>query len=55
MDRLPQYMISYYSTRGKPVTERDLKVRTAKEIRNDINEIIKFALSDINAEGYGYE
>ncbi len=55
MDRLPQYMISYYSTRGKPVTERDLKVRTAKEIRNDINKIIKFALSDINAEGYGYE
>ena len=55
LDRLPNYMISYYKTRGKPVTEKDLKVRTIREIENDINEIIRFALSDLNAEGYGFE
>ena len=55
LDRLPNYMISYYKTQGKPVTEKELKVRTAREIENDINEIVKFALSDLNAEGYGFE
>lgn len=55
LDRLPNYMVSYYKTRGKPITEKDLKVRTVREIENDINEIIKFALSDLNAEGYGFE
>lgn len=55
LDRLPNYMISYYKTQGKPVTEKELKVRTAREIEKDINEIIKFALSDLNAEGYGFE
>ena len=55
LDRLPNYMVSYYKTRGKPVTEKDLKVRTVREIENDINEIVKFALSDLNAEGYGFE
>ena len=55
LDRLPQYMISYYSTRGKPITKKELKIRTGREIQNDINEIIKFALSDLNGEGYGFE
>lgn len=55
LDRLPNYMISYYKTRGKPVTEKELKVRTVREIENDINEIVKFALSDLNTEGYGFE
>ena len=55
LDRLPNYMVSYYKTRGKPITEKDLKVRTVREIENDINEIVKFALSDLNAEGYGFE
>jgi len=55
LDRLPNYMISYYKTRGKPITEKELKIRTKREIENDINEIINFALSDINAEGYGFE
>ena len=39
----------------RPLTKKELKIRTGREIQDDINEIIKFALSDLNAEGYGFE
>ena len=50
---LPDYLVNYYKANN--ISERDLALRTTREIENDIGQIIQYVFSDLNSLGYGFE
>jgi hypothetical protein len=50
---LPDYLVAYYKANN--IGTNQLMIRTEDEIGKDLNNIIKFAMSDLNALGYGFE
>jgi len=50
---LPDYLVNYYKANN--ISERDLALRTTREIEDDIGQIIQYVFSDLNSLGYGFE